>query len=84
MTAPRRALLAALPLLATPAVLRAQSAPWPSRPLRMIIPFPPGASTDAVGRTTASVIGARIGQPVVAENRGGAGGNIGAEAAAKS
>jgi tripartite-type tricarboxylate transporter receptor subunit TctC len=84
MTAPRRALLAALPLLATPAILRAQPMPWPSRPLRMIIPFPPGASTDAVGRTTASVIGARIGQPVVAENRGGAGGNIGAEAAAKA
>ncbi|WP_149538607.1 Bug family tripartite tricarboxylate transporter substrate binding protein [Siccirubricoccus phaeus] len=82
MTTTRRALLATLPLLATPAL--AQSGPWPNRPVRMVIPFPPGASTDAVGRTTAAVIGARIGQPVVAENRGGAGGNIGAEAVAKS
>ncbi|SDB35281.1 Bug family tripartite tricarboxylate transporter substrate binding protein [Belnapia rosea] len=84
MTIARRAWLGALPLLATPRLLRAQSGPWPNRPVRMIIPFPPGASTDAVGRTTAAVIGARIGQPVVAENRGGAGGNIGAEAAARS
>ncbi|WP_043342862.1 Bug family tripartite tricarboxylate transporter substrate binding protein [Belnapia moabensis] len=84
MTASRRTLLAALPLLAAPHLARAQSGPWPNRPVRLIIPFPPGASTDAVGRTTAAVIGARIGQPVVAENRAGAGGNIGAEAAAKS
>ncbi len=84
MTAPRRALLGALPLLAAPHLLHAQSGPWPNRPVRLIIPFPPGASTDAVGRTTAAVIGARIGQPVVAENRAGAGGNIGAEAAAKA
>jgi tripartite-type tricarboxylate transporter receptor subunit TctC len=84
MQAPRRALLGALPLLAVPGLLRAQTGPWPNRPVRVIIPFPPGASTDAVGRTTAAVIGARISQPVVAENRGGAGGNIGAEAAAKS
>ncbi|MBL6457723.1 tripartite tricarboxylate transporter substrate binding protein [Belnapia sp. T6] len=88
MTHPRRAWLGALPLLAAPRLLRAQSGPgagpWPNRPVRLVIPFPPGASTDAVGRTTAAVIGARIGQPVVAENRAGAGGNIGAEAVAKA
>jgi tripartite-type tricarboxylate transporter receptor subunit TctC len=84
MRTPRRALLGALPLLAAPGLLRAQTGPWPNRPVRVIIPFPPGASTDAVGRTTAAVLGARLSQPVVAENRGGAGGNIGAEAAAKS
>lgn len=87
MTSRRAALIGAggalLPL-AVPRSLRAQGGAWPSRPLRVVIPFPPGASTDAVGRTTAAVIGARIGQPVVPENRAGAGGNIGAEAVAKS
>ena len=84
MTLPRRALLLGLPLLAAPAIGSAQTLAWPSKPVRVIIPFPPGASTDAVGRTTAAVIGARIPQPVVAENRAGAGGNIGAEAVAKA
>lgn len=79
---PRRALLGVLPALAVPGLAHAQS--WPGRPVRVVIPFPPGASTDAVGRTTATVLGARLGQPVVPENRGGAGGNIGTEAVAKA
>ena len=76
----RRALLA-LPLLATPAL--AQPA-WPSRPVRLVVPFPPGGATDAVGRLTGQLIAQHIGQQVVIENRGGAGGNLGAELAAKS
>ena len=57
---------------------------WPSRPIRLILPFPPGGGTDILGRLIAERLTANLGQPVVAENRGGAGGNVGAEAAAKS
>ncbi|UPY36542.1 tripartite tricarboxylate transporter substrate-binding protein [Sediminicoccus sp. KRV36] len=76
----RRALLAA-PLL-TPA-LAAQPAgaqPWaPARPLRLVIPFPPGGTTDLVGRMVAERLGPKLGQPVIVENRPGAGGNIAGE-----
>jgi tripartite-type tricarboxylate transporter receptor subunit TctC len=57
---------------------------YPTRPLRLILPFPPGGGTDILGRQIAEKLGERLGQPVVAENRGGAGGNVGAEAAAHS
>jgi len=57
---------------------------WPTRPVRMILPFPPGGGTDILGRLIAERLSAGIGQPVVTENRGGAGGNVGAEAAARS
>ena len=57
---------------------------WPSRPIRFILPFPPGGGTDILGRLIAERLSAGLGQPVVTENRGGAGGNVGAEAAARS
>src|SRR5207344_218004 len=57
---------------------------YPSRPLKFILPFPPGGGTDILGRVIAERMSAGLGQPVVTENRGGAGGNVGAEAAAKS
>jgi len=57
---------------------------WPNKPLRFILPFPPGGGTDILGRLVADRMTAGLGQPVVAENRGGAGGNVGAEAAARS
>ena len=57
---------------------------WPSRPVRFILPFPPGGGTDILGRLIAERLSASLGQPVVTENRGGAGGNVGAEAAARS
>ena len=57
---------------------------YPSRPVRFILPFPPGGPTDILGRLISERLGAQLGQPVVTENRGGAGGNVGAEAAAKS
>jgi tripartite-type tricarboxylate transporter receptor subunit TctC len=68
----------------TAAVAQAQHAAYPSRPLRLILPFPPGGSTDLLGRALAERLGERLRQPVVPENRPGAGGNVGAEAAARS
>src|SRR3954471_5965763 len=58
--------------------------PYPSRPVKLILPFPPGGPTDILGRLIAENLSARLGQPVITENRGGAGGNVGAEAAARS
>ncbi|MFM9969746.1 MAG: tripartite tricarboxylate transporter substrate binding protein [Burkholderiales bacterium] len=57
---------------------------YASKPVRLIIPFPPGGSNDVVGRMFGQQLGDRLGQSVVIENRGGAGGTIGTDAAAKS
>jgi tripartite-type tricarboxylate transporter receptor subunit TctC len=57
---------------------------YPTKPIRLIIPFPPGGSNDVVGRMVALQLGDRLGKQVVVDNRGGAGGIIGTEAAAKS
>jgi tripartite-type tricarboxylate transporter receptor subunit TctC len=69
-------------LLAAPAV-QAQGA-WPTRPVRFLVPFIPGSAPDVIARNLAERITAAVGQSVVVENRGGAGGNIGFEAAARS
>src|SRR5438045_8435946 len=58
--------------------------PYPSKPVKFILPFPPGGGTDILGRLIAERLAANLGQPVIAENRGGAGGNLGAEAAARA
>src|SRR5690349_24425516 len=63
--------------LAAPAAL-AQSGSWPSRPIRLVVPFTPGGATDLIGRLVAEGAGRVLGQPVVVENRPGAGGNVGA------
>jgi tripartite-type tricarboxylate transporter receptor subunit TctC len=57
---------------------------YPTRPVRLIIPFPPGGSNDVVGRAIGQQLAERLGQGVVIDNRGGAGGIIGTEQAAKS
>jgi tripartite-type tricarboxylate transporter receptor subunit TctC len=62
----------------------AQAQGYPVKPLRLIIPFPPGGSNDVVGRAIGQQLGERLGQGVVIDNRGGAGGIIGTEQAAKS
>ena len=57
---------------------------YPDRPVKLIVPFPPGGSNDVVARVIGAQLSERIGQPVVIDNRGGAGGTIGINAAAKS
>jgi tripartite-type tricarboxylate transporter receptor subunit TctC len=70
--------------LAMPALaLRAQGS-YPERPVRFIVPFPPGGGTDTWARITAEAMQPEFGQPIVIENRGGAGGLVGTEAAAKA
>lgn len=57
---------------------------WPSKPIRMMVPFPPGGSTDIVARIVAQKLSERLGQSIVIENRGGGGGTIGTAAVARS
>ncbi|MFO1195633.1 MAG: tripartite tricarboxylate transporter substrate binding protein [Burkholderiaceae bacterium] len=63
--------------------LHAQSA-WPSRPIRLIVPYPPGGGADNISRAISDRLSGVLGQPVVIENRGGAGATIGTQAAAQS
>jgi tripartite-type tricarboxylate transporter receptor subunit TctC len=60
------------------------AADFPQRPIKIVVPYPPGGSTDVLGRMMAQKLSARFGQPVVVENRAGASGNLGANFAAKS
>ena len=71
-----------LAALAVPLIVQAQ--PFPAKPLRMVIGFPAGSSSDVVGRLVAQKMSEGLGQQVVFENRPGAGGNIGADFIAKS
>lgn len=77
----RAAALAMLALAALP--LHAQ-APYPSKPIRIVVPYPAGGSTDTLARTLGDTLSQRLGQPVVVENKGGAGGIIGTDHVAKS
>lgn len=82
MQTTRRAGLAAALALPFPAF--AQAPAFPNRPVRIVVPFPPGGSNDTVARPVAERMQARLGQPVVVENRGGAAGAIGAGQVAAS
>jgi tripartite-type tricarboxylate transporter receptor subunit TctC len=73
--------MAALGVFAAAPAAHAQ---YPAKPLRLIVPFPPGGGTDAMARTLAPKLGEGLGQQVVIDNRGGAGATIGTELAAKS
>ncbi len=80
----RRRQVLALPGLLAPRILAAQAPDFPTRPLRLVIPFTAGGSNDIVGRMLAEAMAVRLGQPVVVENRGGAGGVIGNDLVAKA
>jgi tripartite-type tricarboxylate transporter receptor subunit TctC len=80
------AAVAAAALLAgvAPAPALAQADAWPQRPVRLVVPYPPGGPTDIVARLVGQRLAERTKQPFVIDNRAGAGGNIGAEAVAKA
>ncbi|MGZ8197118.1 MAG: Bug family tripartite tricarboxylate transporter substrate binding protein, partial [Burkholderiales bacterium] len=82
----RRAFLASLLCLwACVGVAHAQGAAgFPVKPIRLVIPYPPGGGTDTIGRPLVQRLGENLKQQVIVDNRGGAGGNIGMEIAAKS
>jgi tripartite-type tricarboxylate transporter receptor subunit TctC len=73
--------VAALSMIA--AAMPAHAQAYPSKPVRLVLPFPPGGGTDILGRMLAQKLGDNLGQTVVAENRPGAGGNVGAEYASR-
>ena len=72
-----------LTALAAPGVAMAQT-PWPSKPIRWIVNFPPAGAADILSRTLAEYFGSRLGQPIVVENKPGAGGLLGADIVAKA
>ena len=82
MAASRRGALLGLGALLAPGVVRAQAA-WPSQPLKMVVPYPPGALTDVLGRLVGERITAAFGQPVIVDNKAGAATQLGAAYVAK-
>lgn len=79
----RRALLATAVLCSLAGTAAAQ-APYPAKPIRLIVPFAPGGTTDILARVVAEKLGPLLGQTVVVENKGGSGGSIGANEIARS
>ena len=74
----RRVLAAAALAAAVPALARAADRAWPTKPVRLVVPFTPGGSTDILGREIAHQLADALGQPFVVDNKPGAGGSIGA------
>src|SRR5438046_10714689 len=66
------------------AAIPAWAQDWPAKPVRFIVPYPPGGGTDVIARIVQNRLSEALGQTIVIENRGGAGGAVGTEAAAES
>jgi tripartite-type tricarboxylate transporter receptor subunit TctC len=71
-------------LLGAAGKVLAQGAPWPDKPVRFLVPYPPGGGTDVIARIVQERFQAALGQPIVIENKGGAGGSVGTEVVAKA
>ena len=84
METPLKSIRALGLLLAFAAAQSAFGQAWPAKPIRLVVPFPPGGTGDLLGRLAARDMQGALGQPVVVENRAGAGGAIGSDAVAKS
>ena len=80
----RRVAMTALALAFCGTTALAQNAPWPTKPLRLVVGFPAGSSPDLTARTLSEPLAQALGQPVVVDNKPGAGGNIGADLVAKA
>jgi tripartite-type tricarboxylate transporter receptor subunit TctC len=79
-----RSLMTAMAVLVIGTTVSATAQTYPNRPVRMVVPFVAGGSVDGIARVVASGLSDNLGQPVIVENRGGAGGNLGADMVAKA
>ena len=75
--------LAVLAAVGTPVWAQDDASNWPTKPVKWVVPFPPGGAMDAIARTLGEVASRKLGQPFIVENKAGAGGNIGADYVAK-
>jgi tripartite-type tricarboxylate transporter receptor subunit TctC len=79
----RQTLISAAAVIAAPSVL-AQPQGWPAKPIRIVVPYPPGGSSDIIGRAISNLMADALKQPVIVDNRPGANGNLGADLVAKA
>jgi tripartite-type tricarboxylate transporter receptor subunit TctC len=79
-----RRFAASFAIVAGLAAFAAFAQPYPAKPIRMVVPYPPAGGTDVVARTLSEPLAAELGQPIVIENKGGAAGNVGTDIAAKA